>query len=43
MAIQRNGTPKKCETWQLTTNFERRLLCLEMDFWRRSAGRDWKK
>ncbi|XP_044766420.1 uncharacterized protein LOC123322542 [Coccinella septempunctata] len=28
-----------CETWQLTKGVERRLLALEMDFWRRSAGK----
>jgi len=28
-----------CETRQLTTNLERRLLSLEMGFWRRSAVR----
>lgn len=27
-----------CETWQLTKALERRLLSLEMDFWRRAAG-----
>lgn len=26
-----------CETWQLTSRMEQRLLSLEMDFWRRSA------
>ncbi|KAH1004460.1 hypothetical protein HUJ05_005269 [Dendroctonus ponderosae] len=28
-----------CETWQLTTHLERRLRSLEMDFWRRAAGK----
>ena len=28
-----------CETWQLNKNLEKRLLALEMDYWRRSAGK----
>ncbi|XP_030753177.1 uncharacterized protein LOC115880180 [Sitophilus oryzae] len=27
-----------CETWHLTSRMEQRLLALEIDFWRRSAG-----
>lgn len=28
-----------CETWQINKTLERKLLALEMDFWRRSAGK----
>ncbi|XP_030753967.1 uncharacterized protein LOC115880813 [Sitophilus oryzae] len=38
-AIFKSVVLYRCETWQINKTLERKLLALEMDFWRRSAGK----